>query len=75
MRRLVGNAVRKDVDLDFKETRYGKRDSEKRDLAGDVAALANTLGGALILGLKDEDGMAVGTRASPCPTPRSSACT
>jgi Schlafen, AlbA_2 len=65
MRRLVDNAVREDVDLDFKETRYGKRDSEKRDLAGDVAALANTLGGALILGLKDEDGMAVGDPGVP----------
>lgn len=65
IRRLVDNAVREDVDLDFKEACYGKRDSEKRDLAGDVAALANTLGGVLILGLKDEDGTAVGDPGVP----------
>lgn len=32
-------------DLDFKATLYGKSDKERRDLAGDVAALANTAGG------------------------------
>lgn len=55
---LVDSAIREDTDLDFKETLYGNGDSEKRDLAGDVAALANTTGGVIILGITDTDGAA-----------------
>lgn len=56
---LVEGCIREDTDLDFKETLYGNGDSERRDLAGDVAALANSLGGAVILGVRDDDGRVV----------------
>jgi len=39
---LVENGITESFDLDFKEALYGRSDSEKRDLAGDVAALANS---------------------------------
>jgi hypothetical protein len=36
-------------DLDFKKARYGNSDSERRKLAGDVAAMANTAGGVILI--------------------------
>lgn len=57
--RFVHGAVREDTDLDFKEALYGNSDSAKRDLAGDIAALANTVGGVLVLGVRDEEAVAV----------------
>ena len=37
-------------DLDFKAALYGPTDSDKRDLGGDVPAMANTAGGVILLG-------------------------
>ncbi|MGP3989126.1 hypothetical protein [Streptomyces sp. 3N207] len=44
MSALTGGAVPEDFDLDFKTELYGRSDSAKRDLCGDVAAMANTSG-------------------------------
>jgi predicted HTH transcriptional regulator len=41
--------------LEFKGELYGGNDRAKRDLAGDVAALANTAGGVLLLGVTEDD--------------------
>ncbi len=53
---LVTGAVREDTDLDYKEQLYGNADADKRDLAGDVAAMANTIGGVIVLGVAEVDG-------------------
>lgn len=42
-------------DLDYKAELYGNGDSARRDLAGDVAALANSTGGLIILGIEEDD--------------------
>lgn len=63
--RLVDGAVDEDSDLEFKRELYGNGDSERRDLAGDVAALANLGGGLLIIGIGDVDGCA--TERTPQP--------
>ncbi len=55
---LVAGAVREDVDLDYKGQLYGNSDAERRDLAGDVAAMANTVGGVIALGVEEADGAA-----------------
>lgn len=52
---LVENGITESFDLDFKEALYGRSDSEKRDLAGDVAALANTAGGVIVIGVAEDD--------------------
>ncbi|MFI6547153.1 helix-turn-helix domain-containing protein [Streptomyces prunicolor] len=52
---LVTNAVAESGDLEFKEALYGRSDKAKRDLAADVAALANTVGGVLVLGIQEDD--------------------
>ena len=50
---LVANAVQEDFDLDFKAQMYGNSDAEKRDLAADVAAMANSAGGVMVLGVEE----------------------
>lgn len=60
---LVENDVSEEFDLDFKEALYGRSDAAKRELAGDVAALANTAGGVIVIGVA-EDAQA---RASSAP--------
>lgn len=60
---LVATGVDEAFDLDFKAELYGNNDSARRSLAGDVAAMANTGGGLIILGV-EEDGQA---RASATP--------
>jgi Putative DNA-binding domain len=57
--RLVDGAIREDADLEFKSELYGNSDSDRRALAGDVAALANAGGGLIILGVREEDAVAV----------------
>lgn len=52
---LAGNRVREAFDLDFKGTLYGNSDKERRDLCGDVAALANTSGGVIIVGVEEDE--------------------
>jgi hypothetical protein len=55
IRGLVTAGVQEAFDLDFKQTLYGRGDSDKRALAGDVAALANTGGGVIVLGVEEDD--------------------
>ncbi|MCX5063746.1 ATP-binding protein [Streptomyces sp. NBC_00201] len=52
---LKTNSVSESYDLEFKGELYGGNDKAKRDLAGDVAALANTAGGVLLLGVAEDD--------------------
>lgn len=52
---LVTNQVVEAFDLDYKSRLYGRADADKRDLAGDVAALANTAGGLIVLGIEEDD--------------------
>jgi Schlafen, AlbA_2 len=51
---LVPNQVSEAFDLDFKGSLYGNADKDRRDLATDVAALANTAGGLLVLGIAED---------------------
>jgi hypothetical protein len=52
---LVANAVTEAYDLDFKGELYGNGDSDKRALASDVAAMANTAGGVIVLGIAEDN--------------------
>jgi hypothetical protein len=52
---LVTAGAVEDFDLDFKEQLYGNGDSDKRALAGDVAAMANTAGGLIVIGVQEDN--------------------
>jgi hypothetical protein len=52
---LVVNGVTEAYDLDFKGELYGQGGQDKRALAGDVAAMANTAGGVIVLGIAEDD--------------------
>jgi hypothetical protein len=52
---LVRGAVQEDFDLDFKAQMYGNGDAERRDLAADVAAMANSAGGVIVLGVEENE--------------------
>src|SRR5437899_7605214 len=60
VRRLVPQQVEEAQDLDFKREHYGDGDSEKRSLATDVAAMANTVGGIILIGVDETEGRASG---------------
>ena len=60
VRGLVDAGAQEAFDLDFKLTAYGRGDSDRRALAGDVAAMANTAGGIIVIGI-DEDEQARAT--------------
>lgn len=51
---LVDSSTQESFDLEFKGERYGRGDSDRRALAGDVAALANTAGGLIIIGVAED---------------------
>ncbi|WP_246477551.1 hypothetical protein [Actinokineospora xionganensis] len=42
---LVASSTKESFDLDYKRDHYGNSESDRRKLAGDVAALVNTAGG------------------------------
>src|SRR5690242_19354846 len=47
-----------DADMDFKRDLYANTDDGKRSLAQDVAAMANTRGGVILLGVDEANGAA-----------------
>jgi hypothetical protein len=55
LRNLVNAGVREQFDLEFKRQHYGNGNAERRDLCGDIAALANTAGGVLFIGVDEDD--------------------
>lgn len=58
LQRLIDGSVREDEDLEFKSGLYGGREQDKRELAKDVAGLANHRGGLLIIGMSEDQGIA-----------------
>jgi hypothetical protein len=62
MHAAVEAKIAESHDLDWKGEAYGNSDKDKRELAADVAALANTVGGLIVLGVA-EDGHACASAA------------
>jgi predicted HTH transcriptional regulator len=54
--RLLGLA--ETADLEFKQETYGNNGEQTREMAYDIAAMANDVGGLIIIGIAEEDGRA-----------------
>ncbi|MGR6915339.1 AlbA family DNA-binding domain-containing protein [[Actinomadura] parvosata] len=52
---LKAGQVGEAEDLEYKRELYGNGDSQRRELCKDVAALANTRGGLLVIGIQEDD--------------------
>lgn len=55
---LVRDQARESKTLEFKRDQIGTRDDDKREFLADVSAIANTLGGDLVIGIEDTGGQA-----------------
>ncbi|MFJ7131018.1 helix-turn-helix domain-containing protein [Streptomyces sp. NPDC098101] len=53
LRRAVDNQIPEGVDLDWKKDFYLGSDAGKKELAKDVSAMANTVGGLLVIGIDE----------------------
>ncbi len=55
---LVTGGVREDRTLEFKQDTYGASDDARVEFLADISAFANTLGGDLVLGVEEAQGVA-----------------
>ncbi|MGI8912804.1 MAG: AlbA family DNA-binding domain-containing protein [Chloroflexota bacterium] len=55
---LVNDGVREGRSIDYKESLPGSADSDKKEFLADVSSFANTVGGDLLIGVKEQDGVA-----------------
>ncbi|MFD6798773.1 helix-turn-helix domain-containing protein [Streptomyces cyaneofuscatus] len=53
LQRAVDNQIPEGVDLDWKRDYYPGTDAGRKELAKDVSAMANTVGGLLVIGVDD----------------------
>lgn len=53
LNQMVSGRVLEAVDLEFKREHYGNSDASKRELAKDVAGMANTVGGIVLIGVDE----------------------
>lgn len=56
--RLVENGTPEGRQLEFKRDHYGNGDNAKKEFAADISAMANALGGILIIGIEEKNGIA-----------------
>lgn len=55
---LKANGITEGPLLEFKRGIYGRSDSDKREFLKDLSALANAMGGHLVIGIEEEEGVA-----------------
>lgn len=55
---LIDVGATESVHLEFKSASYGNADADKKELLKDVSAFANTLGGHIVIGVDETDGVA-----------------
>lgn len=64
LQNLIENKVQESKVLDYK-LRYGWADKEKRELLADISSLANTAGGYLVIGVREEEGLPKEIQGTP----------
>jgi hypothetical protein len=54
---LVSTGVPESQTLDYKRDTYGNTDSEKREFLADITSFANTIGGDILIGIDESNGL------------------
>jgi predicted HTH transcriptional regulator len=54
---LVSTGVPESSLIDYKRDIYGNADSDKREFLADISSFANTMGGDIIIGIDEVDGL------------------
>lgn len=55
---LADEGIPESRQLEYKRDHYGRKDENKREFAADVSAFANAIGGYLLIGIEEENGIA-----------------
>jgi predicted HTH transcriptional regulator len=55
---LIVNSISERMNLEFKRDVFGGSDEAKREILKDISALANSMGGDLVIGIEATDGIA-----------------
>lgn len=66
---LVLGRTPENIRLEFKRDLYGNNDSSKKELLKDVSAFANSQGGHLIIGIEEQNGIALSVYGATCENP------
>jgi hypothetical protein len=55
---LLDEGIPEGRQFEFKRDHYGRKDDDRREFAADVSAMANSLGGYLLIGIDEKNGIA-----------------
>ncbi|WP_081598410.1 AlbA family DNA-binding domain-containing protein [Rhizobium tropici] len=66
---LVEEGIPEGRQLEFKRDHYGRKDEDRREFAADVSAMANAVGGYLVIGLDERNGIASDVSGVATPDP------
>ncbi|TAY50942.1 AlbA family DNA-binding domain-containing protein [Rhizobium leguminosarum] len=57
VQRLLDYGVGESIHLDYKRQNYGRSEGDRKEFLKDISSMANTLGGDLIIGISEADGL------------------
>ena len=56
---LIANPIREKRDVEYKSESYGNKHAQRREFLADVSSFANTIGGDLLIGVQEKNGLPV----------------
>ena len=59
VRQLIESGASESLNLEFKREKYGNSDNDKKEFLKDITSFANSLGGHLLIGVKESNGTAI----------------